>query len=574
MIKTLFKLYLFYFIINIILAQKEIEDKIQELNLRSLKPIEILNSTNKYATSLKLHSKILQTVYSESYSKNYYYTTLYVGENRTKQTYIIDTGSSIMSSVCSPCKDCGKHKTNYYGFSKKKDKPLKCDNKVCKMLPATNCKYKKDKDENKKLCSFDVEQNEGEGIKGFYLNNIVYFEVDKNYSHLFHRQMYRSYALPVGCTTEEYGKYKELNVDGIMGVNYNDKSFISLLYKLKIINRDIFSLCFGLRGGYMSLGEIDTTFHKLKTINYVPLISSNVNYLIKVKSILIGNNKEAIKSKNDAIIDTGNTISYFPSTLYKSLIKDFNSFCNAHKGKCGEFKTEPEYGYCASFKDRESLFDAIYFHWPNITLELDKDKQYIWKPINYYYYYLKKNERKACLGFNIHKSQNIILGTNFIHGHDIIFDRAKQKLGFVPADCSRGNILWKRNSFFSKFNLARFVDDPKMIDKEIHKNENEGKFGLGDNNNNEMLEFIQGHNTELDFGGDFRFINFIILLTSVIIVVLVIIVVISALLCNKRGYLRYDEPNNIEYIEETYEENNSGNKEENVENKIVFEDSK
>jgi transcription antitermination factor NusG len=308
----------------------------------------------------------------------------------------------------------------------------------------------------------------------------------------------------------------------------------------------------------MSLGEIDTTFHKLKTINYVPLISSNVNYLIKVKSILIGNNKQAIKSKNDAIIDTGNTISYFPSTLYKSLIKDFNSFCNAHKGKCGEFKTEPEYGYCASFKDRESLFDAIYFHWPNITLEFDKDKQYIWKPINYYYYYLKKSERKACLGFNIHKSQNIILGTNFIHGHDIIFDREKQKLGFVPADCSRGNILWKRNTFFSKFNIARFVDDPKMIDKEIHKNENEGKFGLGDNNNNEMLEFIQGHNTELDFGGDFRFINFIILLTSVIIVVLVIIVVIiSALLCNKRGYLRYDEPNNIEYMEETYEENNS-----------------
>lgn len=136
-------------------------------------------------------SKILQTVYSESYSKNYYYTTLYVGENRTKQTYIIDTGSSIMSSVCSSYEDYGKHKTNYYGFSKKKCKPLKCYNKVCKMLTATNCKYKKDKDENKKLFSFDVEQNEGDGIKGFYLNNIVYFEVDKNNSHiphLFHKK--------------------------------------------------------------------------------------------------------------------------------------------------------------------------------------------------------------------------------------------------------------------------------------------------------------------------------------------------------------------------------------------------
>ena len=79
--------------------------------------------------------------------------------------------------------------------------------------------------------------------------------------------MYRSYALPIGCTTEEYGKYKELNPNGIMGVNCDDKSFIGLLYKLNLINRDIFFLCFDLVGGYMSLWEIDTTFHKLKAID-------------------------------------------------------------------------------------------------------------------------------------------------------------------------------------------------------------------------------------------------------------------------------------------------------------------
>ena len=566
MVKSITKLFLFTIIIKIYFTQLEPEEIISGNHLRSLKPTDILNSTSQYASSLKLHSKLLQTVYSESFSKNYYYTTLYVGQNRKKQTYVIDTGSSIMSSPCSPCPDCAQHKRNYYHTFNKKYKSLKCENKICKMLPATNCKYKKDKDLNKKSCSFDVEANVGDGIKGYYLNDIVYFEVDRNLSLPFQRQQYRSYALPIGCTTGEYGKYKELNPDGIMGVNNNDKSFIGLLYKLKIINRDMFSLCFGLRGGYMSLGEIDTAYHKNEKIDYVPLLTSDISYLIQVKGISVGDNNNTIFSKSDAIIDTGNTISYFPSYIYKSLIKQFKNACKNETGKCGHFKFEHEYGYCSSFDDRESLFKAIYEHWPNITLHLNKKKKYIWKSINYYYYYFKDGQRKACLGFNSHKSQNIILGTNFIHGHDIIFDRANKKLGFVPADCSRGNLLLKRFHGFHIHIFPLFDNDPALIDKEVHKNEKEGKFNLGDNYTNDMLEFIQGHNTELDFNNDFQMINFIILLSSLVIVVVVVGVVISALVCNKRGHLKY------ELHEETYEQ--SPNEEENNENKLSFDDSK
>ena len=532
------------------LAQIEINRINSENHLRSLKPTPLLNSSTTYATSLKLHTKLLQTVYSESYSKNYYYTTLYVGPDKVKQTYVLDTGSSIMSSPCSPCKNCGPHKRNYFNsFLPKKNKPLKCDSKPCKLVPATNCIYKKDKEINKKICSFDVKRDTGDGISGYYLNDIVYFEADNNISTPFQRQMYRSYALPIGCTTAEYGKYKELNADGIIGLNYHEKSLISLLYKLKIINRDVFSLCFGLRGGYMSLGEIDTTYHKANQINYVPLLTSDIFYLIKVKGISIRNNNNTIYSKSDAIIDTGNTISYFPNYLYKSLIKEFTLFCRQQDGKCGEFQKEPELGFCASFEDRESLFKAVYEYWPNITLQLSKNKEYIWKPINYYYYYLNNDQRKACLGFNSHKSQNIILGTNFIHGHDIIFDRANKKLGFVPADCSRGNFLWRRMKGIFGNRLPIFDNDPLVIDKKIHENEKEGKFNLGDNTTNDMLEFIKGHNTELDFSSDFKVVNFIILLSSIMIVLVVLIVVISALMCNKRGYLRYDYPGPSQYIE-------------------------
>ena len=60
---------------------------------RTIKSHPFLNVTAKDAKHLKLHSKILQTVYSDSFSKNFYYTTLYLGDQKVRQTYIIDTGS-------------------------------------------------------------------------------------------------------------------------------------------------------------------------------------------------------------------------------------------------------------------------------------------------------------------------------------------------------------------------------------------------------------------------------------------------------------------------------------------------
>ena len=66
---------------------------------RSLVPNPLFNSSTLNTKTLKFHSKLLQTVYSDSFSKNYYYTTLYVGHNRVKQTYIIDTTSSITFKI-------------------------------------------------------------------------------------------------------------------------------------------------------------------------------------------------------------------------------------------------------------------------------------------------------------------------------------------------------------------------------------------------------------------------------------------------------------------------------------------
>ena len=558
-----------------IICQDKKEDKHNPLT-----PHRLYNSTSKNVQALKLHSKILQTVYSDSFSKNFYYTTLYVGHNKVRQTYIIDTASSIMASPCSPCSECGHHKNPFYYDLKRTHKPLKCSSKICQMTPTTSCVDEKLKFLSSGTCSFKINRASGEGIKGYFMRDIVYFEIDSkeqsNPPSPLGRKVFRSYALPVGCTTAESGKYKELNTDGIMGMNNNPKSFISLLYNLKVVNRNLFTLCFGLRGGYMSLGEIDKTYHKSEDIEYIPLLSSNIYYLVKLNSIEVGDSKtNAIKVPVLASIDTGNSISYFPSIIFKQITNQFKRFCDAKGKACGNFTYDQELGYCASFPDRETLFKSIYKNWPNITLHFG-ESEYIWKPINYYYYDLNINQRKACLGFNYHSSERVILGANFIHGYDVIFDRNNQRLGFVLSDCSRGNLIWTRWQGHLGIEAPKFeITDPILMDKELHHSEAENKFHLGENRD-EMIHFIQGHNTELERKESLSSFNYLVLIISIIIVGIVVIVVLSALLCGKNK-LNYEVEENEYSAEEapneinTADENNP-NPEDNS-NKISFEEN-
>ena len=56
-----------------------------------------------------------------------------------------------------------------------------------------------------------------------------------------------------------------------------------------------------------------------------------------------------------AMVDTGNSISYFPSIIFKNLTKQFSQYCQKLDGKCGNFTYHNDLGYCATFQDREPL---------------------------------------------------------------------------------------------------------------------------------------------------------------------------------------------------------------------------
>lgn len=526
--------------------------------LRTLNPNPLLNDTTKDASDLKFHFKLKQTLYTDSSIDNNYYTILYIGENKTKHIYLIDTTSDIVSSQCKPNVTA-----------------LKCDSKICDILPSTTCKEK----DNKNICSFSITKSINDNnnnkttpidsLKGFYSQDIAYLEEDSHIISPFQKVKYRSFAFPLACTTEKFGKYNsnKIKYDGILGINNSPKSFIGLLNKLKIINKNIFSICFGRKGGYMSLGEIDPLYHIEKGIKYMPLLESNNDnlYKIKIKEISMINST-AINYNGEAVIDTTSTLTYFPENIYNEIFTLFNNHCQ--KNNCGKFETIENKGYCASFEDRETLYNTLYKLWPDIIFNYEIDDKtdikddknntslnsnYIWKAINYYTLYDLEGPKKACLSFASHKINYIILGTKFFHGYDIIFNREEKKLGYVKADCSRGNMLWRRG-----IHNNRFFNGNDMENRD--KNGIIRKFMVKFNNSEDGIDFIKGRNSELNFSGDFKFVNFILLLFSIIIVVIVAIMVISFLICNKKAGLRYEEPDvAIESEPNNYDDNNINN---------------
>ena len=72
------------------------------------------NLTNNNTINKSRRGKILQTLYSDSPSNNYYYTVLYLSRNITKLTYLIDTELDVMSSPCHKCYHCNRNKTNFF----------------------------------------------------------------------------------------------------------------------------------------------------------------------------------------------------------------------------------------------------------------------------------------------------------------------------------------------------------------------------------------------------------------------------------------------------------------------------
>ena len=106
--------------------------------------VKSLSYLKKSLRILSSDDSFLHYIYGDSRYLNYYYTTLFLGKNKTSQVYILDTGSSITTSPCDQCISCGNHLNQEYPLENT-SKILSCNDKKCKISSNSRCL-------NNKLC--------------------------------------------------------------------------------------------------------------------------------------------------------------------------------------------------------------------------------------------------------------------------------------------------------------------------------------------------------------------------------------------------------------------------------------
>ena len=387
----------------------------------------------------------------------YYYTTLYYGEEKVPQDFIIDTTSSLISSPCNLCENCGYHTNEWYNITDRENQLLNCDNNICGELSG-NC-------ENSQ-CSYRFDYYENAYIKGVFVNEKISFENKSSYS----------YDVTIGCTLNETNYIIAQDSDGIMGLNNDDNSFINRIFKKKIIPNNIFTIFINQNNiGYLSLGEIYKQYHSSENINYIPFsVDEDKYYTLKINSFEINNIN--IDYSVYANIDTTASLTAFPTDLFDSLVNEFNKKCT--EDICGKLIKNRNFGVCAVFGGEEEMISKIK-NWLEIKINFN-DYVFKWKPENYWVNISTEHTARACLGFEETNEKIITLGTTFLHGYDVIFDREKNKIGFVEVNFNKEKFDYNYNNTIKNIviennkneNIANNKPSDSSFYNNINTNEN------------------------------------------------------------------------------------------------------
>ena len=324
-------------------------------------------------------SKNFITTLNYSSEDNLYYIQLYLDEIKTTKKFYLDTTLQSIS---------------YY-----------CDNTTYK-----------EKCENDDECFINTKI-----LINNIINNNIFEEISFN-------------------TDIEYKKtqnnYLKKEMDGALGLNNGNNTILEILYNLNLIDEKIFSICFSENFGYFGLGKmirIDKYMEIGEEINFLDILSSDDN-LFKLKINYIKINSVKIEQELLSIIDTSKYGSFFPKKLYDQII--IYLLLNNNN-----LKQDSELGYCKLINKNEK--QNFYDIFPDIILNFG-NYIFTWKPKNYFrehYNGDKNDEINLCLSFselnNDEDNDIIILGTDFMLDHEIVFNKNDQKIAFINTDCEK-----------------------------------------------------------------------------------------------------------------------------------------
>ena len=136
---------------------------------------------------------------------------------------------------------------------------------------------------------------------------------------------------------------------------------------------------------------------------------------------------------------------------------------------CGNYEYHSDFGHCFYFNNVDELNYAVENYWPIIHFNLD-GYDYKWKPQNYLFNITNSKKAGGCMGINKSSGKKITLGSSWIIGHDVIFDKQNQLIGLAEANCYQNDLINKTNGLELKDDILKKLKSELKVENKTKSN--------------------------------------------------------------------------------------------------------
>eukprot|EP00439_Symbiodinium_sp_Y106_P012578 s554_g1.t2 len=399
----------------------------------------------------EVHHIASARLYGNVHDYAYYFLDLSIGTPPQRVSVIVDTGSSITGFPCKSCEHCGQHIDPLFEITQSRTASwVKCNTKNChgfcsadqkhctyrQSLPAATAEAflnRKGQRLGKSVRSLFEEAAHRTGERVDALADPLRFTEGSSFHGWWFEDLVRLGDLMqqnpplkalVGCHQEETRLFYTQKANGIMGIRYPKSGAPTLLQQLlrdrEHISEDIFTMCIAESGGRLTVGGMNTSYHRGEMI-YLDMDFSNGFFNVPLRAIHVDGQEATSGPFGSTVIDSGTTWSYFGSQPYEALRKAIDDFCKSRR-TCGAQSG------CCCFDVSGDLSG-----FPELKMSFD-DVETKWVPQAYLY--RRGQAKRWCYSFqNDGPGANTVLGASWMMHQDVMFDIPRKRVGVVAATC-------------------------------------------------------------------------------------------------------------------------------------------
>lgn len=344
-----------------------------------------------------------------------HYAYAYVGTPPQRQSLIVDTGSHFTAFPCDGCVNCGSHTDHYFSLKNSTTaKPMSC--------PA----------QPKGVCALSQTYTEGSSWEAYAVTDKLWIG-DVEPAMLPGGDAF-AVDFSFGCQTKETGLFRSQLADGILGLSRGDNTLPVQLKSQGVFSSSTFALCLRVGGGIMTLGGVDPRIHEKNELQYVQMtmppgsdwfgvqvMDVTLRSPINKTDVPVHFNNTVYRQGKGAIIDSGTTDTYLPEVVAQR-------FKNTLKAMTGLTYTEKDF----------DLDAATIAKMPDIVFKIfaGPGKPNVEVVMKWTDYIDKVDDGKYNFRVYLTEKDGVVLGANFMQGHNIVFDTENKRIGIAKAVCN------------------------------------------------------------------------------------------------------------------------------------------